>query len=576
MSCSSVEIKKTVTKAFAVLVAVFSTSAHADHVYDVIVRGGTIYDGSGKEPFVADVAIDGDSIAGIGNFSDSKGHLELDATDLAVAPGFINMLSWASDTLAREPTALSDVMQGVTLEVFGEGISLGPVRTTGHDGSESRAAQLPPWTTLGEALEYLQRRGTGVNIASFVGATTLRIHEIGHEAREPTPAELERMEILAHEAMEQGALGLSSALIYSPGVYASTDELTALATAVGEHGGMYISHLRSETDGLLQALDELLYIAQAAKVPAEIFHLKAAGSKNWGKLDELIRRVEAARAEGLQITANIYTYTAAITGLDAAMPPWVRAGGHSRWRSRLQRPEIRERVRHEMRASDTAWENFYAAAGGAENIRLVDFDSPRLQSLSGKTLAEVAEQRGTSPEDTAMDLVIEDGGRVRCIFPLMSERNLHRKIRLPWVTFGSDSAAPGMHPRAHGNFARLLGHYVRDEEIIPLEEAIRRLTSLPAQNLKLRQRGRLQRGYYADIVVFDPDNVKDHATYVDPHQLASGVLHVFVNGKQVLHDGEHTGELPGRVVRGPGWKEIETYPHAAGTGKLPASDEPVQ
>lgn len=544
------------------LISLFMHGVHAATLHDVIIRGGMIYDGLGKEPFVADMAIDGDSITGPGDFSSHEGRIEIDAAGLAVAPGFINMLSWATESLVKDPRALSDVKQGVTLEIFGEGTSMGPVNhlKTGHRKGKSKG-QIP-WTTLGEALEHLERRGSGVNIASFVGATTLRIHEIGYEAREPAPDELARMQVLAGEAMQQGALGLASALIYSPGIYASTDELTALASAVGEYGGIYISHLRSEAGGLLEALDELLHIAREANVPAEIYHLKAAGEQNWEKLDELIRRVEAARAEGLHITANMYPYTAALTGLDAAMPPWVQAGGYSRWRARLQRPAVRDRVKREMRSPATGWENLYSAAGGAENVLLVGFKNPRLKALTGKTLAEVAKQRGTSPEDAAMDLVIQDGSRVRCIYHLMAEENLRRKIRLPWMSFCSDSGAPApkgafltsnTHPRAYGSFARLLGHYVRDEKLISLQEAVRKLTSLPAQNLKLRRRGVLKTGYYADVVIFDPEEIRDHATYEQPHQLATGIVHVFVNGTQVLYDGEHTGALPGRVVRGPGW-----------------------
>ncbi|MGD2073406.1 MAG: D-aminoacylase [Gammaproteobacteria bacterium] len=528
-------------------------------LHDVVIRGGTVYDGRGEAPYVADVAIDGDLITGVGALADHRGEIEIDASGLAVAPGFVNMLSWATTSILKDPRALSDVKQGVTLEIFGEGTSLGPVSPARRKAKTTRQT---PWTTLGEALEHLERRGVGVNIASFVGATTLRIHEIGYEAREPSPAELERMRALAGEAMQQGALGLASALIYSPGIYASTDELTALAKAVGEYDGMYISHLRSEADGLLEALDELLHIAREAEVPAEIYHLKAAGAQNWKKLEGLIRRVEAARAEGLQITADMYTYTAALSGLDAAMPPWVRAGGYSRWRTRLRRPEVRDRVTREMTSPATAWENLYAAAGGAENVLLVGFNNRRLKSLTGQTLAEVAARRGTSPEDTAMDLVIEDGSRVRSIYPLMSEENLRRKIALPWVSFCSDAEAPApegaflassTHPRAYGSFARLLGRYVRDEQLISLQEAIRRLTSLPAQNLKLRGRGVLAQGYHADVVVFDPEAIRDNATYEVPHQLASGVIHVLVNGTQVLRDGEHTGALPGQVVRGPGW-----------------------
>lgn len=536
--------------------------AHASTLHDIMIRGGNIYDGSGGEPLVGDIAIDGDLITGIGNLSNERGRTEIDARGLAVAPGFINMLSLASQTISKDPRALSDVKQGVTLEIFGEGSSMGPLNLSQRGQLTGTKEKQIPWTTLGEALEYLERRGCGVNIASFVGATTLRVHEIGHEAREATPSELARMQALAREAMQQGALGLSTALIYTPGMYATTDELIALAMVVGEYGGIYITHMRSEGNGLLESLDELLRIAREANVPAEIYHLKAAGEQNWEKLDVLIRSVDAARADGLQITANMYTYTAASTGLDAAMPPWVRAGGYARWRTRLKRSEIRDRVRREMQSPITAWENLYVAAGGAENVLLVGFNSQKLKPLAGRTLAEIATQRGTSPEDTAMDLVIEDGSRVRCIYPLMSEENLRRKIRLPWMSFCSDAGSPApegaflasnIHPRAYGSFARLLGYYVREEKLIPLQEAIHKLTSLPAQNLKLRRRGALKTGYYADVVIFDPDHIQDHATYEEPHQLAIGIVHVFINGIQVLRDGEHTGELPGRVVRGPGW-----------------------
>jgi N-acyl-D-amino-acid deacylase len=530
-------------------------AAQASPLHDVLIRGGTLYDGSGGDPFIGDLAIDGDSISGIGDLSSEHGRTEIDAHGLAVAPGFINMLSLASKSLPAYPRALSDVKQGVTLEVLGEGTSLGPVKPAGGQNQQ-------PWITLGEALEYLEHKGIGVNIASFVGAATLRIHEIGTKPREATVDELARMQTLAREAMQQGALGLSSALIYTPGMYASTGELTALASAVGEYGGMYISHLRSEGNDLLEALDEFLQIARDAGVPAEIYHLKAAGERNWGKLDELIRKVDEARADGLQITANMYPYTAASTGLDAAMPPWVRAGSYGRWRTRLQRKGIRARVRQEMQSADTGWENLYQAAGGADNIRLVGFRNPELKPLVGMTLGDVARKRGTLPEDTAMDLVIEDGSRVRCIYPLMTEENVRRKIRLAWMSFCSDATALApqgstlalsVHPRAYGSFARVLGHYVREDGLISLQEGIRKLTSLPAQNLNLHRRGALKRGYFADVVVLDPGRIGDHATYEEPHQLATGLVHVFVNGSQVLRDGEHTGALPGRVVRGPGW-----------------------
>lgn len=559
-----------------ILVTLFSLgAAQASPVHDVVIRGGTLYDGLGGDPFVGDLAIDGDLISGVGDLSGEHGRIEINAHGLAVAPGFINMLSLASQSLPADPRALSDVTQGVTLEILGEGSSLGPVNPAGAEKQQ-------PWITLGEALEYLEHKGLGVNIASFVGAATLRIHEIGADPREATVDELARMQILAREAMQQGALGLSSALIYTPGLYATTGELTALVSAIGEYGGIYISHLRSEGNDLLEALDEFLQIAREAGVPAEIYHLKAAGEQNWGKLDELIRRVDEARADGMQITANMYPYTAASTGLDAAMPPWVRAGNYERWRTRLQRKGIRERVRREMQSADTGWENFYLAAGGADNIHLVAFRNPKLKPLAGMTLGEVARKRGTLPEDTAMDLVIEDGSRVRCIYPVMSEENVRRKIRLAWMSFCSDAKALApegstlalsLHPRAYGSFARVLGHYVREEGLISLQEAIRKLTSLPAQNLNLHRRGALKTGYFADVVVLDFGRITDHATYEEPHQLATGVVHVFVNGSQVLRDGEHTGALPGRVVRGPGWVGWRTQeePNVAGS-HAPAGD----
>jgi N-acyl-D-amino-acid deacylase len=369
---------------------------------------------------------------------------------------------------------------------------------------------------------------------------------------------------LVAQAMREGALGISSALIYAPGVYAKTDELEALAEVAGKYGGIYISHIRSEGNDLLEAVDELITIARKANLPAEIYHLKAAGKANWNKLDAVIEKIEKARAEGLKITADMYTYTAGSTGLDAAMPPWVQAGGFRAWVARLKDPVIRRRVVREMSTPSNDWENFYLLAGSPENVLLVGFMNKNLRYLAGKTLAQVAEMRGKSPEETAIDLVIEDGSRVGTIYFLMSEENVQKQIKLPWVSFCSDagSLAPegvflksSTHPRAYGNFARLLGKYVRDEHVIPLAEAIRRLSSLPAENLKLDRRGRLKKGYYADVVVFDPNTICDNATYEKPHQYATGVVDVFVNGTQVLKDGEHTGATPGRVVRGPGWKK---------------------
>jgi N-acyl-D-amino-acid deacylase len=538
----------------------------AEPEYSFILRGGTIYDGSGGEPFVGDVALQGDSIAVVGDVGRARGETEVDVTGLAVAPGFINMLSWATDTLIEDGRSLGDIRQGVTLEVFGEGWSYGPFNEAMKVEAVKRQVDIYydiEWTTLGEYLDHLVARGVSPNVASFVGATTVRIHVLGYEDRPPSEEELDEMRRLVRQAMEEGALGVGSSLIYAPAFYADTEELIELAKVAAEYGGMYISHLRSEGNRLLEAVDELITIAREANIPAEIYHLKAAGRENWDKLDEVVARVEAARAEGLRITADMYTYTAGATGLDAAMPPWVQEGGHDAWVKRLQDPEIRRRVIAEMNTPTDDWENFFVAAGSPDNILLVGFKNEALKPLTGKTLAEVAAERGTSPEETALDLVIEDDNRVGTVYFLMSEENVRRQIALPWVSFGSDAESMepvgvfiewNPHPRAYGNFSRLLGLYSRDEGLIPLAEAVRRLTSLPADNLQIRNRGRLSPGQYADVVVFDPATIQDHATFSEPHQLATGMVHVFVNGTPVLSDGEHTGATPGRVVRGPGWK----------------------
>ncbi len=532
--------------------------------YDTVIRGGMVYDGSGAPPVRADVGLRADTIAAVGDLGDARGRTEIDATGLAVAPGFINMLSWATESLIADGRSQSDIRQGVTLEVFGEGWSLGPLNDAMKTDMKNAQSDLRfdiDWTTLGEYLESLERRGVAPNVASFVGATTVRIHELGYEDRPPTPEELDRMRALVRQAMEEGALGVGSSLIYTPAFYADTDELVALSKVAAGYGGMYISHMRSEGNRLLEAVDELLTIAREAGIPAEIYHLKAAGRENWHKLDDVIARVEAARAEGLKITADMYTYTAGATGLDAAMPPWVQEGGFEAWRTRLRDPAVRARVAREMRTPTDAWENLLLAAG-PENVLVVGFRNEKLRRYTGMTLAEVAEERGVSPETAAMDLVVEDSSRVGTVYFLMSEDNVRRQITLPWMSFGSDagSLAPegvflntNPHPRAYGNFARLLGRYVRDEGLIPLEEAVRRLTTLPASNLKIRRRGALKPGFFADVVVFDPKEIRDHATFAEPHQYATGVVHVFVNGTAVLRDGEHTGATPGRVVRGPGW-----------------------
>ncbi len=568
--------------AFLILVSTACAPAGAPH-YDVILRGGTLYDGSGDDPVVGDLAIDGDRIAAVGDLGDATADERIDVSGLAVAPGFVNMLSWATDSLIIDGRSQSDIRQGVTLEVFGEGISYGPLNDAMKEdllrgwiadaggeaafrerfGLAEEAPLAVPWTTLGEYLEFLEHRGVATNVASFVGATTVRIHELGYEDRAPTAEELARMQELVRQAMREGAMGVGSSLIYAPAFYADTDELIALMRAAAEYGGMYISHMRSEGNRLLEAVDELVAIARAAGAPAEIYHLKAAGRDNWPKLDELIARVEAARAEGLRITADMYTYTAGATGLDAAMPPWVQEGGYDAWAARLRDPVIRARVKREMTTPTDDWENLFLAAG-AEGTLLVGFRDPELRArYTGKTLAEVAAERGTDPAETAMDLVVADGTRVQVVYFLMSEDNVEKQIALPWVSFGSDAGSlateepftlTSTHPRAYGNFARLLGHYVRERRVIPLQEAVRKLTSLPADNLGVHDRGRLRPGDFADVVVFDPDTIADHATYEQPHQYATGMVHVFVNGTQVLRDGEHTGATPGRVVRGPGWE----------------------
>ena len=526
---------------------------------DLVIRDGTIYDGCGGTPFEGDVAIVGETIAAVGRLDGWRGADELDAAGLAVAPGFVNMLSWATESLLEDGRAQSDIRQGVTLEVMGEGFSMGPLTDEMKEEVEAQSLLGHPveWTSLGEYLEHLERRGVAPNVASFVGSATVREHVIGADDRAPTEAELAQMQQLVSDAMGEGAVGLAAALIYAPAFYAQTDELTELARPAG----LYITHLRSEGDALLEALDEFVAIVRGAGVRGEIYHLKVAGRKNWPKLEQLIERVEAEQRAGLELTADMYTYTAGATGLDGAMPPWVQAGGFEAWRARLQDPGTRTRVAAEMHEPTDAWENMFELAG-PENIKLLAFKNEALRPLTGKTLAEVAAARGASPAETAMDLVIEDGTRVGAAYFTMSEDNLRRIVSLPWVSFCSDSDAPSAegrflqwssHPRTYGSFARLLGRYVRDERVVPLEEAVRRLTSLPARTLRLRQRGLLERGYAADVVVFDPERIEDHATFDDPHRYSTGVEHVAVNGTLALRDGEHTGALPGRVVRGPLW-----------------------
>ncbi len=557
------------TPLLALLPVLLSCSSPPE--YQVVLKGGTIYDGSGSAPFVGDLAIDDDTIAAVlgygadGEGEGLRGITEIDASGMAVSPGFINMLSWANESLLEDGRGESDLLQGVTLVVMGEGWSMGPLNNAMKAEMLEDQGDIEfdvAWTSLGGYLDHLVERGVSPNVASFVGATTVRIHELGYEDRAPTPEELDTMKALVRAAMEEGAVGLGSSLIYAPAFYADTDELIALASAAGEYGGMYISHMRSEGNAIMAAVGELITIAREAGVPAEIYHLKAAGQDNWPRLDEVIREVESARAEGLRITADMYTYTAGATGLDAAMPPWVQEGGDQAWIARLQDPAIRRQVIREMRTPTDEWESLYLAAGSAENVLLVGFRTDELKPLTGKTLAEVAAERGVTPEDAAIDLLIANGADVSTVYFLMSEENVKKKIALPWISFGSDAEAlspegvfleSNPHPRAYGNFARLLGRYVRDESVISLEEALRKITSQPATNLGLRGRGALTPGYYADVVVFDPGTVRDQATFAEPHRLAEGVAHVFVNGTHTVRDGVHTGAVAGRVVRGPGW-----------------------
>jgi N-acyl-D-amino-acid deacylase len=537
--------------------------------YDIIIKNGTIADGSGHPTYIGDVGINADTIAAIGDLKNSKGLSEIDATGLVVAPGFINMLSWATESLIEDGKSQSDIRQGVTLEVFGEGWSMGPLTEAVKKQEQDNQGDIKfniEWNTLNEYLEYLVKKGVSPNVASFIGATTLRINTIGFEDRAPTYEELDTMKSMVKQAMKEGALGVGSSLIYAPAFYSSTEELIELCKVASEYDGMYISHMRSEGNRLLESMDELIRIADEANIRAEIYHLKMSGKENWNKYDAVVKKIDSARKAGLHITTDMYNYVAGATGLDASMPPWVQEGGYDKWSERLQNPKIRKRVLKEMASPTDEWENLMYAAGSADKLLLVGFKNDSLKYLTGKTLAEVAKMRNLSPEETAIDLVIQDGSRVGTVYFLMSEDNVKKQIALPFMSFASDagSQAPeglflksSTHPRTYGNFSRLLGKYVRDEKVITLEDAIYKLTTLPATNLKIEKRGALQKGYYADLAIFDPEKIQDHATFQDPMQYATGMVHVFVNGIQVLKDSEHTGELPGQVVRGPGWKGAE-------------------
>src|SRR5881275_2620371 len=532
--------------------------------FDVVIKNGTVYDGTGSEGRKADVAIRGDRIVGVGDFQNSSATNVIDAHGLAVAPGFINMLSWSNESLIQDGRSQSEIRQGVTTEIMGEGESMGPLNTRMKERILREQKDIKfdiKWNTLAEYLRYLETRGVSCNVASFLGATTVREYVIGLEDKQPTPEQLDQMRELVRKEMEAGALGIGTSLIYPPAFYAKTEELIELCKVAAKYQGKYISHMRSEGSRLLEALDELIRISREAKIPAEVYHIKASGQQNWPKIDDLLSRIEAAQNEGLKITADMYTYTAGGTGLDASLPPWTEDGGYPALFKRLRDPATREKIKAEVQKPAGGWENLYFDAGGPEHILLAEFRSEKLKPLTGKTLAEVARMRGKDPIDTAMELIAEDESRISTVYFVMSEDNVKKELTKPWISFGSDEASQAPegvflksnpHPRAYGNFARVLGKYSRDEKIISLPEAVRRLSALPATNLGLDHRGFLKEGMFADVVVFDPATIADRATYDKPHQYAVGVKHVFVNGVQVLKDSEHTGAKPGRALWGPG------------------------
>ena len=547
-------------------IALFLSCSQGPKV-DVVIQNGTLYDGTGSPPFIGTVAIKGDKIVYVGPPKFFRADKSINATDKAVSPGFINILSWGVDSLIEDGKSQSDIRQGVTLEVFGEGMSWGPLNDPLKTYMKKNQGDIQyeiTWTTLGEYLQFLEDKGISTNVASFIGATTLRVNAVGYENRAPNVEELELMKDLVHQGMKEGAMGIGSSLIYAPAFYSSTEELIEICKVAADYGGMYISHMRSEGNKLLESVDELLTIANEAGIPAEIYHLKQSGKKNWGKLDRVIQKIDSARAKGLKITTDMYTYTAGATGLDASMPPWVQEGGLEQWIQRLKDPQIRKRVIKEMQTDTDEWENLMRAAESPDKLILVGFKNDSLKYLTGKTLTKVAKIKGKSPEETAIDLVIQDGSRVGTVYFLMDEENVKRQIQLPYMSFGSDagSLAPegvflknSTHPRAFGNFARLLGKYVRDEQLIPMEEAIYKLSGLPATNLKIKERGFLKENYFADVVVFDPKSIRDFATFENPMQYATGVEQVWVNGTHVLENGTHTGAFGGRFVKGPGYQK---------------------
>jgi N-acyl-D-amino-acid deacylase len=542
---------------FPILLAlIFFSACSKKQTYDIILRNGTVYDGSGMEPFVADVAIHKDTIAAIGDLIDAIGVFETDVTGLAVAPGFINMLSWSNESLIEDGRSQGEIRQGVTLEILGEGWSMGPLNDAMKQEMIDDQVDITydiEWSTLGEYLEYLQRKGVSCNVASFVGNGGVKQYVMDYENRPPTEEELEKMKNLVREAMEEGAVGLSSALIYQPSSHASNEELIELARVAKEYNGMYITHIRSEEAGLVDAVKEVIYITQETGIRSEIYHFKASGMDNWDKLDEAIAVIENAQSEGLNITTDMYMYPASSTGLNVVMPMWSREGGIDKTIEMFEDPELRKKIREEI--------EFHIPP---EKILLVGFKNEEMRHYIGKNLQEAADERGEDPRDAVINMIKEDDSRIQVVYFSMSEENVKKKIALPYMAFCSDASSmtnegvflkQSTHPRAYGSFARLLGKYVREEKVIPLEEAIRRLTSFPAANLKIEKRGSLKPGFYADVVVFDPNKIIDKATFTDPHQYAVGMVHVFVNGGQVIKDGEHTGAKPGRVVRGPGYKD---------------------
>ena len=547
-------------------VILFISCKQQTQQYDVIIRNGMIYDGSGSEPVKGDIGINADTIAFIGDLKDAKGKNETDAKGMAIAPGFINMMGHSEEALVQDGRSQSDIRQGVTTEIFGE-FSMGPLNAKMKQQQQDGQGDIKykvEWNTLGEYMNYLEKKGISPNIASFVGTGVVRTYIIGEDNKAPTPAQLDSMKLLVSQAMQEGALGVTNALIYPTDNFAKTDELIALSKEASKYGGTYSSHMRSEGNKFLEAVDELITISKEANIPAEIFHLKAAGKNNWNKMDSAIKKVEKARSEGMDITADMYTYLAGATGMTSAFPPTLQDGGFGKLWQRLHDPVIRKQMTKAMNTDASDWENLYYGAGGAEHVLLLSFKQDSLKKFTGKTLAEVAKMRGTTPEETAMNLIIQDSTRVGVAYFLMNEDNVKKQVALPWVSFGSDEASyttegvflkSNAHPRAYGNFARVLGHYARDEKVLTLKDAIAKLAALPAKHLKLNKRGEIKVGYYADIVIFDPQKIKDNSTFEKPHQYSEGMIDVFVNGVQVLKDGEHTGTKPGRFVKGPGYKK---------------------